>query len=69
MTHDEASCTSCPICRVMTALRERDDPELRRLLETLGTVAASVLGLVDAVLDDRRRGAAPGPDVEHIDID
>ena len=48
-------------------VRDRDDADVRRLLEALGDDAASVLGLLDSLLDDRRRHRAPA-DVEHIDI-
>ena len=65
-----AECRVCPVCRLIAAVRDRDDPETRRLVETLGTLGAHVLGLIDSVLDDRRRHAAhPADGVEHIDID
>jgi hypothetical protein len=64
-----AECRLCPVCRLIALVRDHDDPETRRLLETLGTLAAGLLGLLDSVLDDRRRHAArTEDDVEHIDI-
>jgi len=62
-----AECRVCPVCRVIALVRDRDDPDVRRALEALGDAAASVLGLLDSVLDDRRKHRAPA-DVEHIDI-
>jgi len=62
-----AECRVCPVCRVIALARDRDDPDIRRALEALGDAAASVLGLLDSVLDDRRRHREPA-DVEHIDI-
>jgi hypothetical protein len=65
-----AECRLCPVCRLIALIRDRDDPETRRLIETLGTLGAGLLGLLDSVLDDRRRHATRPPgDVEHIDID
>jgi hypothetical protein len=63
-------CRLCPICRLISLVRDRDDAEARRIGEALGTVGAVALGLLDSMLDDRRRHAATadeGP-VEHIDI-
>lgn len=62
-----AECRLCPVCRVIALARDRDDPDVRRALEALGDAAAAVLGLLDSVLDDRRKHRAPA-DVEHIDI-
>jgi hypothetical protein len=62
-----AECRLCPVCRMIALVRDRDDPDVRRALEALGDAAAAVLGLLDSVLDDRRKHRAPA-DVEHIDI-
>jgi hypothetical protein len=63
-------CRLCPLCRLIALVRDRDDAQTRRLGEALGTVGAVVLGLLDTMLDDRRRHAATseGAPVEHIDI-
>ncbi len=61
-------CRVCPLCRLVGLLRDRE--EAQGLLDALGNVSAAVLGLLDSVLDDRRRqgGFRSEPPVEHIDI-
>ena len=61
-------CRVCPLCRLVGLLRDRE--EAQGLLDALGNVSAAVLGLLDSVLDDRRRqgGSRTEPPVEHIDI-
>jgi hypothetical protein len=61
-------CRVCPLCRLVGLLRDREDAQ--GLLEAVGNVSAAVLGLLDSVLDDRRRQGGPraDPPVEHIDI-
>jgi len=61
-------CRVCPLCRLVGLLRDRE--EAQGLLDALGNVSAAVLGLLDSVLDDRRRqgGSRSDPPVEHIDI-
>ena len=61
-------CRVCPLCRLVGLLRDRE--EAQGLLDALGNVSAAVLGLLDSVLDDRRRqgGSRSEPPVEHIDI-
>jgi hypothetical protein len=61
-------CRLCPLCRMVGLLRDREDAQ--GLLDALGNVSAAVLGLLDSVLDDRRRqgGSRSESPVEHIDI-
>jgi len=63
-------CRLCPVCRLIAFVRDRDDTEVRHVVESVGVAAASLLGLLDSVLDDRRldemRRRRGG--VEHIDI-
>jgi hypothetical protein len=61
-------CRVCPLCRLIALLRDRE--EAQGLVEGLGNVSAAVLGLLDSVLDDRRRqgGSRSDAPVEHIDI-
>ena len=61
-------CRLCPLCRLIALLRDREDAQ--GVIEALGNVSAAVLGLLDSVLDDRRRqgGSRSDSPVEHIDI-